>query len=89
MINFSFNIRNPWSNFFKVGYVCSNNLTKHKFWELQAMRTSDIVCFNLSFTVKQDHAGFNLEIGLFSFNINLAIYDHRHWDDKTKNWVKY
>lgn len=80
MIHVNFNIRNPWSNFFKTGYVWSGNLIAHKFWELQAMRTSDIVCFNLSFSIRQDHAGFNFELGLLSFNISFTIYDHRHWD---------
>ncbi len=88
MLSFNFNIRNPWSDYFKSGYVWSGNLFKNKFWELQAMRTHDVVCAQLEITQKQDHAGFRVELGLVSFNIAFTIYDNRHWNHIEGNWEK-
>jgi hypothetical protein len=80
MIHLNLEIFNPHSDYFKIGRVFSGNLFKHKFWELQLMRTNNLICLKFDLTTRQDHAGLNLELGLLSFNIAFTIYDHRHWD---------
>lgn len=79
MIYINLQIRNPWSDFFKSGRVWDGNLSENKFWELQAMRSSDIVCIRAEVTHRQDHAGASFEIGFLSFNLAFTIYDQRHW----------
>jgi hypothetical protein len=80
MIQVNLEISNPWSDYFKSGYCWSGKLFKNKFWELQAMRTNDIVCVRAEITYRTDHAGARFELGLLSFNIAFNIYDNRHWD---------
>jgi hypothetical protein len=87
MIQLNLEISNPWSNYFKSGPCWSGKLSKHKFWELQAMRTSDIVCVRFEATARKDHAGLSLELGLLSFNIAFMIYDSRHWDHIGEQWT--
>lgn len=89
MLHLNLQISNPWSNFFKTGYVWAGKLIGHKYWELQAMRTHDLLCVRLNVSHRRDHAGLDFEIGLFSFNIAFRIYDHRHWDHITNRWEVY
>jgi hypothetical protein len=89
MIHINLQITNPWSDFFKTGLVWSGDITKHKFWELQAMRTSDVVVFRVEVTTRRDHAGLNVEIGLLSFNLAFNIYDNRHWDHSLTTWSNH
>lgn len=86
MIIINFQITNPNSNFFKMGLVRNGKFTKNKSWELQFMRTPDLVMFTFEVTRHSDHAGVDIEIGLATFNLGLRIHDNRHWDDKTKQW---
>jgi hypothetical protein len=88
MIHLNLEISNPWSNYFKIGRVFTGSITKNKFWELQFMRTHDILCAKLDFTTGQDHAGFNIELGLLSFSAAFTVYDHRHWNYLSKDWEK-
>jgi hypothetical protein len=48
----------------------------------------DILSFNMYTSKECDHAGFNLDINLFGFNMCYSKYDVRHWDDENGNWVK-
>jgi len=89
MIYINLQIRNPWSDFFKTGRVWTGNITKNKFWELQAMRTSDVMVFRVEATSRQDHAGFAFEIGLLSFNLAFNVYDNRHWDSVLQKWENH
>ena len=89
MIHLNLQITNPWSNYFKTGYVWSGKLFGNKFWELQAMRTHDIVCVRAEVTHRTDHAGLSLELGLLSFNIAFTVYDNRHWDHIGERWDKH
>ena len=33
-----------------------------------------------------DHAGIRLQFGLLGYEIELHIYDSRHWNIKTNTW---
>jgi hypothetical protein len=39
--------------------------------------------------VRQDHAGFDLEAGLFGYCVHFNFYDNRHWDYEKKVWETY
>jgi hypothetical protein len=90
MISINFWINNPWSQtgFRHLGNV-HGMLTKNKAWELEHYRCSNIVEFEFNFTVRKDHAGSELTVGLFGYTIHANIYDRRHWNNETNTWVKY
>ena len=89
MINFNFTIRNPWSSLFTNLYSTGGALFGNKFWEFQVMRTDEVISIETRFTTRQDHAGIDVWIALFSFAVNFKIYDNRHWDYEKKCWVVY
>ena len=89
MIDIYLQIRNPFSNRFDSGHSWTGKLTKHKAWEIRVMKTADIVSVNLGFTVRQDHAGIRIELGLFGNNVCFTVYDTRHWDHTTNQWCVY
>lgn len=86
MIYLNLQITNPWGTFFKIGKVWSGKLFQHKFWELQAMRTHDIVMLKFELSTRRDHSGLAAEIGLLSFNVSFTVYDNRHWDYEKNTW---
>lgn len=87
MIYFDFSISNPWSSRWE-NFKCWNGNTpfEYKFWEFQITKTSNILCCKIHLTHRQDHAGLNIELGLFGWNIEFTIYDSRHWDNKKNSW---
>lgn len=90
MINFRLSITNPWSDKFENLYCRAGSTPfKHKFWEFQIMRTDEIVCVDIRYTVKQDHAGLDIWLALFSYAVNFKIYDNRHWNYEKGCWEKY
>ena len=90
MISLNFNIRNPWSNTFK-NLWCQSYSTpfKNKFIELEVTRDSTLVSFMFNWTIRQSHAGLDLEVGLFGYNVHFQLYDNRHWNTETGCWVRY
>lgn len=90
MIRLKFELVNPCIDRFRSIY-CHTGATpfKHKFWEVQVMRTTDIVSIDLQVTTRQDHAGIELWLGLFGFSINMQIYDNRHWNHQEGRWMFY
>lgn len=87
MISFNFNIRNPWSNGFD-NLWCRSYKTpfKHKFIELEFIRDCSLVSFGFSWTVRQSHAGLDLDAGLFGYCVHFQFYDSRHWNFEKKAW---
>jgi hypothetical protein len=89
MIYISIGLSNPWSNPFDNLWNKSGNLTKNKSWEAELLRGRQLIGFTVGYTVRQDHAGLNLEVGLFGYSISFMIYDNRHWDSITGTWEVY
>jgi hypothetical protein len=80
MIDINIDIVNPWSSQYKLARSFTGPLTKHKFWELQFMKTNSWLCLKFSWTVDRDHAGLNIELALMTLALAFTVYDHRHWD---------
>jgi hypothetical protein len=81
MISFNFNIRNPWSNTFKNLWCRAYDTPfKNKFIELEVTRDFTLISFMFNWTVRQSHAGLDLELGVFGYNFHINFYDCRHWD---------
>ena len=87
MISLNFNIRNPWSNTFKNLWCRAYNTPfKNKFIELELTQDFTIVSFRFNWTVRQSHAGLDLEAGLFGYCLHFQFYDSRHWDSEKDSY---
>lgn len=90
MINFFIRIRNPfshkfvnlWSRTFKTPF-------KKKFIELEFYRDSSLLACTIDWTVRQSHAGLNLELGIAGFCLNFTFYDSRHWNHAVGRYELY
>jgi hypothetical protein len=81
MILLQFNIRNPWSNQFKNIWNRSwSTPFKNKVIELEVIKDVTLISFQFNWTIRQSHAGLELEAGLFGYCIQFNFYDSRHWD---------
>jgi len=86
IISLHTSINGPGNYFKNLGWV-TGKLTKNKFWELEHyIQCATLFNFDLSFSVGENHAGFNFEIGLLGYNIHYKIYDVRHWDHLEHRW---
>jgi len=90
MINIRYSLENPWWNrFANIKSWAGKTPFKNKFWEVQVMRSDDIVAFDLRITTRTDHAGVDLWLGLLGYAVNLQFYDNRHWNTETNDWNVY
>ena len=84
MISINFNIRNPWSNTFDNLWCRAYNTPfKNKFIELEFTKDFTLLSFMFDWTIRQSHAGLNVELGLFGYNVHFMFYDSRHWNNDT------
>jgi hypothetical protein len=91
MIDIGINIRNPWhkgwsKTLFSKSY---DTLLKHKFIELECYKDGHLLSFMLAWTIRQSHAGFDLEIGLLGYNFHFNVYDSRHWNEEAGRFYFY
>ena len=90
MINFRFSLESPWwDRFANIKAWSGKTPWKNKFWEVQVMKSDDIVAFDLRISAMTDHAGIDLWLGLLGFSVNLQFYDSRHWDHDSGAWKVY
>lgn len=91
MIYFNINIRNPnwWSRFDSIKCWAGSTPAKHKFWEVQIMKGPELFRIEFEWTIRQDHAGVNLELGLLGYCVTFGLHDSRHWDTEINDWVKH
>lgn len=91
MINLRLELQNPWAKdrFKNLGCVYGS-ISKHKAWELEhTFYDGLLVDIDFSFKRKCDHAGLNIVLGLFGYAVHFSIYDTRHWDYETNDWMTY
>lgn len=88
MLFVTLKIENPYSKeFFRNVFNRSIKLFYHKFFEFEIIyHSKTILEFNLSFTTKRDHSGFELILGLMGISISFKILDSRHWDYENDRW---
>lgn len=89
MISFSFNIRNPYSQQFKNLWNRIWYVRTHKYAELEVYRDSSLLSVNFSWTIRQSHAGLDIELGLLGYCVHFNLYDNRHWNYEEGRWVQY
>lgn len=88
MINVSFGLRNPFSDRWDNIYNRSKVLGK-KAVEFEVYRDTTIVSFAFRWNIRQDHAGMNLELGLFGYTVSAQYYDTRHWNEEAGRFYIY
>lgn len=91
MIYFNFTIRRPawWERFDNIKCWTGKTFVKHKYWEVQIIKNDNLFRVEFGWTVKEDHAGVNLELGLLGYEIHVTIYDSRHWNTDENRWMTY
>ena len=86
MIILDFTIGYPFSDRFEIVASTSKLLTKYKAVEANIYCTANIIKLSLVYSTRQDHAGLQIEVGLFGYDFELHFYDTRHWDYTTNQW---
>lgn len=81
-------VLNPWSkDKFKNLGCLHGKLSKNKAWELEhTVYDGTLLDVSVSYTIREDHAGFELVLGVFTYGIGFRIYDIQHWDIKNNTW---
>jgi hypothetical protein len=80
MIYLNLNIRNPWSDRFENVWNNAVQITKNKWCEVEVLKTENLFRFEFQYTIMQDHAGIQLELGLLGWECHAGVHDSRHWD---------
>ena len=91
MIYLNINIRKPswWDRYKSIKTWHGGTPIKNKSWEVQIIKNDNILRIEFEFSTRQDHAGINLGLGLFGYEIHGMIYDHRHWNYEKNCWENY
>lgn len=93
MINLSINLFNPWTRQKSYKELWQRHIFfegKPKHIDIGFYRhTGLLLDFSLSWTHRQDHAGFVFSIGLLGFYGDIHVFDERHWDSENNSWVNH
>ena len=79
----------PFDHFKNLGSI-SGSIHKHTAWELEhTYYNGSLFDIDVSWSIREDHAGFELCLGLLGYGIHFHIYDTRHWNYTTNTWEEY
>lgn len=83
MIYIGFAIRNPFKQRHEIVWCKDFKVSENKSIEIGIYRNTNIIEGSFDITsLKQDHAGFSFDFGMFSWNFDFHFYDKRHYDDR-------
>lgn len=91
MISLSVALHNPFAKQDWDNVKCwSKLLTKHKAVEAEILRDNQmLIDVSARISIRQDHAGAELCVGIWKYSVSIKLYDTRHWDNKTNAWAVY
>jgi len=89
MINFNFNLSNPWNSRWDILWSKSCMLLANKAVEFNGYRTNSVISVDFSLSFRSDHAGLRLMLGLVGYEAELHFHDTRHWNSELADWAKY
>ena len=91
MIYFNVNIRHPrwWNRFVNIKNWIWETPFRHKYIEVELLKLDNLLRIEFEFTTQQDHAGINIELGLFGYEVHFTFYDNRHWNCEEGRWMIY
>ena len=79
----------PFDYFKNLGCI-HGKLFGNKAWELEhTYYSGSLLDIDISVSIREDHAGFEIGVGLFGYGINFRMHDTRHWDYENKTWKVY
>ena len=79
----------PFDHFKNLGSI-SGSIHKHTAWELEhTYYNGSLFDIDVSWSIREDHAGFELCLGLLGYGVHFHIYDTRHWNYTTNTWEEY
>ena len=79
----------PFDHFKNLGSVSGKLFSTHG-WELEhTYYSGSLFDIDISWGIREDHAGFEICLGMFGYGVHFHIYDTRHWDYKKKTWEVY
>ena len=89
LFNLQTQIYLPFDHFKNLGCI-SGKLFGNKAWELEhTYYSGSLFDIDISWGIREDHAGFEICLGIFGYGIHFHIYDTRHWNYTTNTWEIY
>lgn len=76
LINVS--LRNAWSKRFEPIWTKHGSLFGTKQYELELLKTNDILDLHLRITFNEPHSGCYFSLGIIGINFGFTIHDTRH-----------
>ena len=90
MINFSFDLSNPWCNRWdNIWNKVYPTPHPSKYIELEVFKDNTIVSFMFRLSTRQSHAGLMIDVGLLGYTFSFQFYDIRHWNDESGRYYIY
>ena len=90
MINFWIAFRNPFEvKPFRAVWIKEKQISVNKVAEFQISRYAfNWVEFQLDLNWRgTDHAGPWVMFGVLGWQLDIRVYDRRHWNNETNNWA--
>ena len=70
----------PFEHFNNLGCLYGR-IGKNMAWELEHTQYSgSLFDIDFSWSIREDHAGLEIGLGLFGYGVSFRMYDTRHWD---------
>ncbi len=90
MIYLNFSLSNPFAKGDWQNVKCWSTLvSKHKAVEAEVLKDNQgLIDLSFRATMRRDHAGAEIGIGLWKYSILLKFYDIRHWNYENNCWEK-
>lgn len=92
MINFHLTLRNPWAkNDFDNLHCHYTRLSENKTVTFEIVHYKPmLLTIEVGIAWRgSDHAGPNIELGLFGYSISIQLHDNRHWNYEDNCWGKH
>ena len=78
MINFNLYITNPWSNRWSTVFCKFGPIGQYQAWEFNGYKTHHLIEIDFRLSVKGDHPGVFVMLGLLGYSVEVSVYDTRH-----------
>ena len=89
LFNLQTQIYLPFDHFKNLGSVYGR-IGANKAWELEhTYYSGSLLDVDISLSVREHHAGFEITAGLFGYGIHFRIYDTRHWNYERNCYETY
>ena len=75
--------RNYWNRWWRIPG------TDHKNLEIELVRTENLLGISLDIHPWRDHGGATIMFGVLHHEININLYDTRHWDVHKGQWMEW